>query len=239
MPGKLPARRRRLHRAEIIRGQVRNYFESCAPRGPGFARSSLAPVACSCALSGSPRSGKPLPVASRSAFSASGSSPASSVADRPAGVPHRQRQAPHTPHAARASVNVLGRNCHVHWTTRSRVPCAPSRRAPDSLDIAVAAQDVDRRVDEARAKATLPKRAATPVAPVEVARIAASKVAHEQRTCRHVFRRNEQVHMVRHQAIGVQRTRARGEQVAHACADRRRRSLRSPEAFLVDCCRAA
>jgi hypothetical protein len=73
------------------------------------------------------------------------------------------------------------------------------------FDVPVASDQVMRGVDHARAKAALPKRARSAMAPVEVLRIALTELFHQQRAGFRQAGRQKQVHMVRHQAIRVDR----------------------------------
>src|SRR6185436_146552 len=70
----------------------------------------------------------------------------------------------------------------------------------------IAGQDVPRRLSEAGPKTTFPKRAASFISPVEILHIALSKVPHELGASRLRLRSNKQMHVIRHQAVGVNGT---------------------------------
>ena len=77
-----------------------------------------------------------------------------------------------------------------------------------ALDIPVAIQHVLPRLDQAGAKRVRPQVAHPFVAAVEVRRIRAPEVAHHQGTRLLIRRREEQVHVVGHQAVHVDRATA-------------------------------
>ena len=71
------------------------------------------------------------------------------------------------------------------------------------LDIAIAAKQVGFRVDEAGLVAALPQRAAAAVSRIEGRDICSPQFSHHARDSPCGFRRNQQVHVVAHQHIGV------------------------------------
>ena len=73
------------------------------------------------------------------------------------------------------------------------------------LDIPVAREHVMLRGNEAGPKATLPERAAAPGLFVHSLDVALAQIFHEEGTGVRRVRREKQVHMVGHQAIGVNR----------------------------------
>src|SRR5882762_4868685 len=80
-----------------------------------------------------------------------------------------------------------------------------NQTCPDriQLDIPVAREHVMLRGDETGPKATLPERAAAPGPFVDALYIALAQIFHEEGAGVRRVRREKQVHMIGHQAIGV------------------------------------
>jgi hypothetical protein len=73
------------------------------------------------------------------------------------------------------------------------------------LDIARAGEQIALAVGKARAEAPRPERAAAAIAAVDVVRMGLRQMLHQQRAALRGRRRVQQMHVVRHQAIGVHR----------------------------------
>src|SRR5205085_1044243 len=73
------------------------------------------------------------------------------------------------------------------------------------IDVALAAECITRRVDEARVESSLPEAAGASIPIVEIADIKASKVSHEKRRRFLVRRCEHEVYVVRHEAVAVER----------------------------------
>jgi len=71
------------------------------------------------------------------------------------------------------------------------------------LDIAIAGQDIGFFLQQAGAKTSLPQRAAAPVSPIDVLHIALSQRLHQLAQAVGCSRRQQQMHMIGHQAPGM------------------------------------
>ncbi len=73
------------------------------------------------------------------------------------------------------------------------------------LDVAVTGQHIVLFLRHPGSKASLPQRPAAPIGTIDVLHIALAQVLHQQRSAVGFLRREQQVHMVGHQHVGVDR----------------------------------